>query len=184
MIDVTAFIDPKQRAEIERLVAPRVIPRILSSAINDAGRFGETRVNRAVRDVITLSHADTKRVIKRKKATPQNLESVINISREPQSMKRYKPRQTARGVSVKPRKKKPRELLRSAFIAHTVGGHVFRRRGKNRLPIDRIQGPTAVGVLAGEPGVLSTVEGDIIEKLYERTDSKVKAHLEGNFLAT
>lgn len=180
-VRLESTINPRQLRELERTMDPRVIKRISASAVNDAGRFGETRVGRAVRQEIPLTVADTKRVIKRTKATASsdNPKSTITVKREPISMKRYKPRQTAKGVTVKPRKKKPRQLIKSAFIAETVGGHVFRRRGKERLPIDRQQGPTAVGVLDGVPKLLDELQDQINTKLAERFNSKLDAHIKG-----
>lgn len=178
MADITAQIEPRALERLRRKVDARAFPGILASAINDAGRWGETRVGRAVRQEVPLKVADVKRVIKRKKATRGDLESIIHVRREPISMKRYAARQTKKGVTAKPRRNKPRELLKSAFISERLGGHVYKRRGKERLPIDRVQGPTVVGVLAGVPGMLAEQEEGMRDYLLQRAKSKVDAYLE------
>lgn len=50
----------------------------------------------------------------------------------------FSARQVGKGVSVKIKKGGPRKLVRSAFIGNS-GRTVFKRRGKERLPIDPVQ---------------------------------------------
>lgn len=181
-VEIGIQINPSQLADVKAKLSPKVYPRILASAINEAGRYGETQLSKAVRAEVPLKVEDVKKIIRRSKASATHLGSTIKISREPVSLKRYAPRQTRKGVSVKPRKKpikgrKLRELIKHAFIG--PGGHVFKRKGKERLPIKKLFGPTPIGVIAGVPGLLAQQEQNISAKLKDRIDSKVLAHLEG-----
>lgn len=49
-------------------------------------------------------------------------------------LKRMNPRQTASGVVAGPASRK------GAFISKDLGGHVYQRTGKSRLPIERVEG--------------------------------------------
>ena len=55
------------------------------------------------------------------------------------SLKEFGARQTAKGVSAAPWGK--RRVFPHAFIAPTLGGHVFIREGRSRLPIRKLWGP-------------------------------------------
>jgi hypothetical protein len=57
----------------------------------------------------------------------------------PIPLKHFGAYQTRRGVSAAPWRN--RKLYKSAFIVASLGGHVFWREGKPRLPIQRVAGP-------------------------------------------
>lgn len=60
------------------------------------------------------------------------------------SLKEFDAKQTAEGVVASPWGR--RRVFRHAFILRKLGGHVFIRKGKARLPIKKLYGP----VLANE----------------------------------
>jgi hypothetical protein len=54
------------------------------------------------------------------------------------SLKEVRARQTSKGVSAAPLAK--RRVFPHTFIAQSMGGHVFERKGKSRFPIHKLWG--------------------------------------------
>ena len=84
--------------------------------------------------------------------------AVLGIRRNSRfSVKRFKPRQSKKGVSYFASKTQGRKLIPHAFINTTLGGHVFvrastigspkRMRGKNKEAIFKTHGPSPWGVM-------------------------------------
>ena len=80
-------------------------------------------------------------------------------------LKAMKPRQTKSGVTAGPAKRP------GAFISKKLGGHVFERVGKERLPIKKSQ-----GVSIFDPGmdVMGSLEKEIGERLMREFESQLK----------
>jgi hypothetical protein len=205
-MDVFASIPhAKQFAEARRLIEPRVFRRLAASALNDSARFTITQANRAIRAELPLRVKDVKKLFSRKaKAAAESLHARVEVVREGVPMKRYRARGTNRpkkyktgklgGVKVTPRKGGGRELLRNSFVGKSttnnegketgLGGHVFRRvPGKftrmGKPAIEKVFGPTVVGVLAGKPGMLKKIEDSIPDHTLGRLESKIRAHFAG-----
>lgn len=79
------------------------------------------------------------------------LEWAVDVSGEPVPLVAYPHRQTQKGVSVEVNRGK-RTLVKGAFVATMKNTHegVFRRRGKQRLPIDELRGSRPVDALLHE----------------------------------
>lgn len=89
---------------------------------------------RAIRDGITIE-----------RASKVKLYSQLKVSGRPVSLKEYGARKGARGVSVlvtPGRRKLVHHHGNTAFIADSIGGHVFAREGQARLPIRKLFGPS------------------------------------------
>lgn len=93
------------------------------------------------------------------------------------SLKRFKPRQTKRGVSYKISKSKGRTKIKSAFIVNRLGGHVFRRsdnkkmKGKNKAAIIKLHGPSPWGVLAANnrtQTVRKNIQAEQVKQMHAR----------------
>lgn len=158
----------------------------LSQAVNDTLGPVKTSLNKSVRAEVALKKSDVDPLVKVNRAQPSDISGSVVLVREKVSLKRYSPKQLKAGVKVKIRKNEPKELIKHAFIATKLGDHVFIReaarggrsrrekRNKNgrtyytQLPIARLHGPTAVGVAAGEPGLIEKVQGEANERLENR----------------
>ena len=80
-------------------------------------------------------------------------------------LKAMKPRQTKSGVTAGPAKRP------GAFISKKLGGHVFERVGKERLPIKKSQG---VSILDPGMDVMGSLEKEIGERLMREFESQLK----------
>ncbi len=91
------------------------------------------------------------------------------------SLKDFSPRQTSKGVSSAPWKK--RRVFHGTFFG--PGGHVFRRLGKDRLPLDRLHGPAIPReLLRGE--TRSEIDAVIAEQLPIRMAHEITRALDQN----
>ena len=156
--------------------------RALGRAVNKAGRAGRTDLSKQIRGEIALPASVIRSSIKLVRAARGQTEARLVITRKPIPLKEYKARETKKGVTVKVRRKEPREVHKRAFIAESVGGHVFERKKVGdkrvgRLPIDKRFGPTVLGVLQGKPGFLPEFETDLTIVLAKRAREEVNFEL-------
>lgn len=154
----------------------------INSAMREAGRFVKKDVSKTVRDEINLKKKDAdKSIWIEAKASGVK----IVVSRKPIPLIKFGPRlqerhpPPRRGITVRVRKREPRERFRHHFVSVMPSGHkgIFVRRTKQRKPIDEEFGPTVVGVLAGQPGMLNKVEKRGKDRLVERLNSKIQLML-------
>lgn len=61
-------------------------------------------------------------------------------------LKEFKARQTKKGTSYRISKSTGRRSVPGAFVSNKLGGHVFKRRSKKRLPIQKLYGPSPLRV--------------------------------------
>ncbi len=122
--------------QLKAVLSPTVFKKAATRSINRAAKAGFNAGSKEIRKTYALKAKDIKKETKIKKASWSNLEAVVEIvSKDRISLKRFNPRQTKRGVSFRIRKDKKRGLIESAFIVDKLGGNVFKRKGKSRLPI-------------------------------------------------
>lgn len=91
------------------------------------------------------------------------------IGLKPISLKAFRPRQTKEGVSVRSK------TIPGAFIPKSMklGFHVFKRRGKKRLKIDKLTQSIEDEAIP----VIRALSGEIEERLLEEFDKALDFHL-------
>ena len=82
----------------------------------------------------------------------------------PIPLKAMKPRQTKSGVTAGPAKRP------GAFISKKLGGHVFKRTGKERLPIEK----ETFSILDPGMDAMGSLEKEIGERLQREFESQLK----------
>lgn len=117
------------------------VPDAMRRALNHTGDKARTRVKRALSQQIRAPQAAIVQYgkMRTERANYGRLEYAIIAAGGPIPLKYFRPNQTARGVSAAPWGN--RKVYKSAFMGGSMGGHVFWRKGKERLPIERIAGP-------------------------------------------
>jgi len=115
-------------------VIARVLNRAGSSAFTQVRRTLSKEVGLIQRDIV--SHGNLRKLT----AYAGRLDFVIESSGVYLPLKRFKPRQTRKGVTHRAWGK--RTLNRGSFIVGKMGGHVFHRVGRKRLPIKKEFGPS------------------------------------------
>lgn len=177
---IRAVFNARDLQKVRDLLDEKQYRRIMLSALNEAGRRGRTLVTKEIRDELNMSASDIKKTIDVAKSgldSGDNPTVRVKVTREKMSMKRFSPRQTKRGTTVKIRRREGRQLLRSAFVSEKIGGHVFKRKGRARLPIKKLFGPTVAGVLGNKPGLAESITDEMGLLAQTRFVSKLDLYL-------
>lgn len=107
----------------------------LRTASSEAIRKKRALTARAVRDAMSVRPATSTRLV-----------ATLVVTGRPIPLRDYAARETRRRgvtVSVTPGSRKAvQHRGNKAFIVHRIGGHVFAREGKQRLPIKKLYGPS------------------------------------------
>lgn len=119
--------------------------RVIVRGLNKTAGNVRTSASGAIRQRRALSAKVVRDALAIKKATKDNLVSSLVVTGKPIPLKDYQASQTKRGVTAKVSPGK-RKLVshrgNRAFIVDKIGGHVFAREGKPRLPIKKLFGPS------------------------------------------
>lgn len=110
-------------------------------ALNKVAGNVRTAASRAIRQRRPLSAGTVNKAMQIRKATRGRLVSSLVVTGKPIPLKDYKARQTRKGVTVSVTKG-TRKVIPGAFIVQKLSGHVFRRQGRKRLPIEKLVGPS------------------------------------------
>lgn len=138
--------------------SPNAVRRATVSALNKLAQQGMNTGSRKLREEYNLKAGDIKKRVQIEKAKPNQLISII-VSRGSRRtpILYYGARQTKKGLSVSI-KKGSRKVITHGFISTMKSGHTggFIRRGKTRLPIDELYGPS-VTHLFGSKKIQETI---------------------------
>lgn len=155
---LTVSVDPTQISDLKaRLVKkPGQIMDAVAGAINDTAKHAEVFANQQIRKRLNVKKDVVDKVISRTWATPKKPQAVVTVSETARiALKDFDARQTNKGVTYRIEKGGPRKRISDAFGPDIprLGGNVFRRVGKSRLPIKKLFGPSPWGVYvkAGMP---------------------------------
>lgn len=116
--------------------------RAYRRALNHTGRKVFTGVKRSLARQVGVTQAVVMKrgALRKRMASNSLLEFRIHSSGEFMPLKDFGPNQQKKGVKAAPWNK--RQLFKSTFIVDSLGGHVFKRVGKARLPIEKLYGPS------------------------------------------
>jgi len=165
-------IDVRELDEVRRWlsrVSEKDIGRVMTSVLNRVGDQVFTRVVRVLAGETGAKSSRVRRALGKWRASAGR--EVYRIVARDQflSLKEFGPRQTRRGVSAAPWKK--RRVFPGTFMG--PGEHVFRRKGRSRLPIHKLWGPAIPReMVRGE--AKKEVEALVRRQLPERTAHEVR----------
>ena len=134
----------------------REMERAEVSAVNDTTKQLRTDASKEIRSSLRAKKKDVDRRLRITRAKPSNPTGSLTIRSRPLSLGAFKPRQTKAGVSVRIRKGQGVKKYPGAFGPKIprLGGGVWKRVGKSRLPIRRLPGVN----LAAEAEAVGAVE--------------------------
>jgi hypothetical protein len=148
----------------------------LARAINHTGDKARTQVVRALVKQTGAKYGVIRRALTTRLASPGGLIYRIIGKGGFMSLREFAARQTAKGVSAAPWGK--RRVFPHTFIAQSLGGHVFERRGKARLPIRKLWGPAVPRELVKDQSKIA-FETTVTAELSRRIEHEVSAILRG-----
>ena len=170
---LTMTPDPRDLQKLEELFAavPQKIPRVLRMAINRSLTTMRTRVTRIVSKQIGVKSKIIRKRLFIHRATSKELSGALTVGSRGWPYVMFDPKQTAKGVKVRMRR---RMLLEHAFMARMKEGHVgvFRRRGQSRLPIDEQRTPSPARIIK-DAASLMEVKAAGAEMLSKRIAAEV-----------
>lgn len=150
------------RAELDQLrnalkTVGGTMARELKIVTNKTANKTKLVMSREIRKELRAPAAKVKKTLRVSiKATTANTSAEVQLKKgERISLKEFNARQTRKGVTHKISKRRGRGRVDDAFmgprpgaIATKLHGHVFKRRGEARLPIQKLYGPSPWGVFA------------------------------------
>ena len=134
--------------------AKKTFAKELAAAINATAKDVRLKISRDIGSEITMPAKDIKdRISTKDKATAQNPIAVVSLGwKKREGLQYFKARQTKTGVTYKISKKAGRGVVLGAFMGPSPGtfapklyGGVFKRVGKERLPIAKLRAVSAAG---------------------------------------
>jgi hypothetical protein len=127
------------------------VPMAISGAINETLAETRTAMSRGITEKVAIKARDIKPHLAVIRSTPKTLAGTLKLSESSRiRLKYFGARQTKQGVTYRISRDGGRKMIRSAFGPNTprLGGQVFRRAGKTRLPlIGPMKGPSPWGVV-------------------------------------
>lgn len=127
--------------------------RAVSRALNKTAGNVRTAASKAIRQKRSISASAVRNALAIRRSGETHLVASLVVTGRPISLKDYKAKQTKRGVTVQvsPGKRKlVQHRGNRAFIIAKIGGHVFAREGKTRLPVKKLFGPSLPATFLNE----------------------------------
>lgn len=165
--------------------AQEKLPREVATALNATAKVVKREMARDVTQELAVSQSVVMKTLsQRKKASKTSLSALVVLAKTRRiSLRQFGARQTKKGVSYKISKTDGRKFIPGAFQGPKPGvmkaswrGTVFKRAGKERLPIIKLQGVSPWGVLAGK---YTTARGKIVPyRLLDLADRELRKQVE------
>jgi len=180
-------IEPRKLKELRKAVdrAGKKFPVELAAAINATAKKTRSQINQKVRTELVVKSADLNKLIKTgTKATSATLVAKVTLEKTARlPLRAFSPRQTRAGVTYKISKREGRKLAAGAFQGPKPGvmkvswrGNVFKRVGKERLPIVKLMGASPWGVFTKQK-MTPEQERDIKSELVKQMDRRIKLNI-------
>jgi hypothetical protein len=152
-------IDVRQLERLQKAVerSKKKFPKELALAINAVSKKTRLQIGRDIRATVAMPKAESEKPLSiRGKATEQNLTATVTLRKTKRlGLRHFGAKQDQRGVSYKIAKQGGRKRVNSGFQGPKPGvmkvswkGNAFKRVGKARLPIIKLQGVSAYGAYA------------------------------------
>lgn len=187
MLDVK--FDQRKIAELEKSLGAKKkrLPVEIKIAVNATARKAVGLISKNVRAELNVKakYIKDKRLIDvRPKATESTLTARVTLKKSARiPLREFGARQTKRGVSYRISKTQGRSIASGAFQGPRPGvinikwrGRVFKRVGKNRLPITQLYGPSPWGVFV-KKSMREPVVFDTEKELQKQLDRRIRKNV-------
>jgi Prophage minor tail protein Z (GPZ) len=136
-IDTRELVD---YAALYESVPLKMANAIVLRALNHVGDIARTQVKRELAKQTGLTVTVVDKSMRTVRAIPARQSYEVVATGKPIALREFAARPTRRGVSARPWGQ--RRVFPGTFIVRALGGHVFRRAGRGRLPIVKLWGPS------------------------------------------
>lgn len=183
---INVSVDARKLDEVTRLLADvkNGVPKALVGAINDTARQTVTQISKAIREKVNIKKKDIDPHIRRTTATAGRMSARITLSESKRlGLKYFGAREygakgrgvqrQAGGVSYQIDKRGGRKRIPGAFEGPPrLGGQIFKRLGKKRLPIRKLQGISPWGAFVMS-GMRRKTQAEALALLEKNIDRRV-----------
>lgn len=145
-------------------------PVAIARGLNRTGTSGRTAMARAVAGDMGIKVADARDAITVGKASRESLAVRITAKGRPLPLEKFKARGTipsrGKGQGVSYVMRGERKRIANAFRAQVGNGHtgVFRRKGRARLPVRELFGPSIAHVFGNQTPVMEKRIGETLQQ--------------------
>ena len=174
-----------ERAKLVLSNVPKGIERAMASAINRAAQSGRTEAVKKVRERYIVKASTVREPLKIERASSSSPIATLRAvgSVIPLSKFKIRPSKPTPGKSTPVTAtviKGKGGIIPKAFVARMPAGHVgvYRRKGRPRLPIMELYGPSAPQMIGNEE-VMRALEEKAQQTLDERMEHEISRLLEG-----
>ena len=169
-IDISArIIGDQQLAQALARLSSHDIPKAIKAGVRDAASAGRTTLAKSIGQRYSLTAGRIKQDVSQAQFRDGGQTAVIRTSRKPITAMQFKPKETRKGLSMSIYRGQ-RSVVKSGFLAK---GMPFKRRGKERMPLDVIHGPSIHAIYTG---------GQWAPALQARTELRIEEALEKGIL--
>jgi hypothetical protein len=169
-IDISArVLGGAELAQTLQRLSSQDIPKAIRAGVRDAARAGRTTLAKSIGQRYALTAGRIKQDVPTARFMAGGQTAVITTSRKPITAMQFKPKEVRTGLSMSIYRGK-RTVVKSGFIAK---GLPFKRRGKERMPLDVIHGPSIHAIYTG---------GKWAPALQARTEVRIEDALESGIL--
>lgn len=182
-MDVSIEPTSLRRARRELANVKNGIPRAISTAVRRTTDTARSRMVKAIAADLNIKQRDLFKRGASRRPVRQRFEragslitgGVVEVTGRRIPLGRFAARQTKAGVSYKIDRGGSRKTISSAFIPRLDSGYqgVFKRKGKDRLPIVERFGPSVPHVAAKQPAIAGLMRSDALNLLNKNLDSQV-----------
>jgi hypothetical protein len=165
--------------------AKKSLPKEISAAINATSTKTRLDIGRDIRKQVNIKKPAVDSVLKLvKQSTAQTLSAQVSLNRSKRlALREFGARQNKAGVSYKINRQGKRGTVQGAFQGPRPGvmkaswrGRVFKRVGKERLPIVQLFGPSPWGVFMKKkmaPDQRKAIEAELAKQIERRINLNV-----------
>jgi hypothetical protein len=169
-IDISArVLGDRELAQTLAKLSSNDIPKAIRSGVRDAARAGRTTLAKSIGQRYSLTAGRIKQDVSNPQFSNGGQTAIIRTNRKPITAMQFKPKETRQGLSMSIYRGQ-RTVVKSGFIAK---GLPFKRRGKERYPLDTIKGPSIHAIYTG---------GKWAPALQARTEVRIEEALENGIL--
>ena len=166
VIDINARVlgDTELAQTLSRL-SSHDIPKAIRAGVRYAARGGRTEVGKNIRQRYGLTTGRIKQDVSEPQFRDGGQTAILRTSRKPITAMQFKAKETRKGLAMSIYRGE-RTVVKSGFIAK---GLPFKRRGKDRMPIDVIHGPSIHAIYTG---------GRFAGPIQQATEERISEQLE------
>lgn len=153
----------------------RELRKELEIAVNKTANKAKSIIAKQIAKELNVPQNAIKSKIRSpRRAGPLSITAEVALIKDARiGLQYFQAKQTKQGVSYKISKTEGRKTAPGAFISEKLYGGVFKRRGKTRLKIDKLKGPSPWGVFVVGKKIGPSAD-EIEVELKKQVDDRVK----------